>query len=324
MQASRSRHAMGRTATEYERGEPTETDVLLPTSSHRAGVPSQHDIDAIYAENTNIWQRKLVLIPVFYLLLGFCISFPFVAQRQYLRRTLHVNPSGQGAVLGVLIQFPWFIKLLFAFLSDSVPICGLRRKPYCAIGVVLCGAAWILLGVLPRTTPAVFCALSALATLGLVVADVMVDTLVVFIVREYEQLRTDKLGTLQTTTVSVACVRVWCCCSFVLICRGALCVNVVTCARLCTQWILRFCGSIVGMLAGGLLLEHAHFAYETIFALTGVIFLLCLIPPLFFFKEVVWRGGYDIRNQFETIWECVLHLHAMHHERRAPTLIYAC
>ena len=179
-------------------GEPNESDALL--------VPSKAQVAALYAENTNIWRRDRVLIPVFYILLGFCISFPFVAQRQFLRNTLHMNPAGQGAVLGVLIQFPWFVKLLFAFLSDSVPICGLRRKPYCIIGIFMCGGAWVLLGALPRKSTVLFCALSATATLGLVVADVMVDTLVVFIVREYEQLRTDKLGSLQTTAVRTRAV----------------------------------------------------------------------------------------------------------------------
>ena len=169
-----------------------------------AGVPSKAEIDALYEENTNIWKRERVLIPMFYLLLGFCISFPFVAQRQYLRNALHMNPGGQGAVLGVLIQFPWFVKLLFAFISDSAPVCGLRRKPYCIVGVLLCGISWILLGLVPQNSTVLFCTLSALATLGLVVADVMVDTLVVFIVREYEQLRSDKLGSLQTTAVSLA------------------------------------------------------------------------------------------------------------------------
>ncbi len=171
------------------------------TESQALLVPSKAQVAALYADNTNIWRRDRVLIPVFYILLGFCISFPFVAQRQFLRNTLHMNPAGQGAVLGVLIQFPWFVKLLFAFLSDSVPICGLRRKPYCIVGIFMCGAAWVLLGALPRKSAVLFCALSATATLGLVVADVMVDTLVVFIVREYEQLRTDKLGSLQTTAV---------------------------------------------------------------------------------------------------------------------------
>ena len=74
-----------------------------------------------------VWQRSLVLIPIFYLVLGFSVSFPFVAQRQYLRNNLELTPSNQGAVLGVIIQLPWFVKLVFAFLSDSYPCSGARH-----------------------------------------------------------------------------------------------------------------------------------------------------------------------------------------------------
>jgi hypothetical protein len=167
----------------------------------RRAVLSEAEREALCREECNVWQTRLVLVPVFYVVLGFCISFPYVAQRQYLRHVLRLTPSVQGAVLGVVVQFPWFVKICFAFLSDSVPIAGLRRKPYCIIGVALCGAAWLALGLCRSQHPLVFCALSTLATLGLVLADVMVDAVVVFIVREYESLRTSRLGSLQTTTV---------------------------------------------------------------------------------------------------------------------------
>ncbi len=57
------------------------------------------------------------------------------------------------------------------------------------------------------------------------------------------------------------------------------------------------------MISGGLLLEHAHVAYETVFWLTGAIFLVCLAPPLLLFQEVRWKGGYGAKDQLLTIWE---------------------
>ena len=78
-----------------------------------------------------------IALPVFYFMLGFNLKLPFVAQRQYLRRVLKASPANQALVLNIIAQIPWQLKLFYAFLSDTVPIGGRRRKPYMIIGVIL-------------------------------------------------------------------------------------------------------------------------------------------------------------------------------------------
>ena len=45
----------------------------------------------------------------------------------YLVQVLNAEPQDQN-VINILINLPWSIKLLFGFLSDAMPIFGMRRK----------------------------------------------------------------------------------------------------------------------------------------------------------------------------------------------------
>lgn len=43
------------------------------------------------------------------------------------------SPAEQS-IIYTLGQLPWCFKLVFGFISDNFPICGMRRKPYFIIG----------------------------------------------------------------------------------------------------------------------------------------------------------------------------------------------
>ena len=60
---------------------------------------------------------------------------------------------------------PWNLKILFAFLSDCVPIFGQRRKPYFFMGIVVQAAGWLILGLSPASI-GLMAAMIFLATLG--------------------------------------------------------------------------------------------------------------------------------------------------------------
>ena len=87
-------------------------------------------------------------IPVFYFVLGFTMKFPYVSLRQYMRMELKAEPATQALITGVIMSMPWNFKMIYAFISDSVPICGLRRKPYMIVGVILCSLSWLILGLI--------------------------------------------------------------------------------------------------------------------------------------------------------------------------------
>ena len=73
---------------------------------------------------------------------------------------------------------PWNFKICFAFISDCVPICGQRRKPYLFVGATVQGLGWLLLGVLPASIGAL-AVISFVVTLGQVEVGTMVDAIIV-------------------------------------------------------------------------------------------------------------------------------------------------
>ena len=51
----------------------------------------------------------------------------------YMVDTLDASAAQQSVVIG-LLSLPWALKIFFGFITDSLPIYGLRRKPYFIIG----------------------------------------------------------------------------------------------------------------------------------------------------------------------------------------------
>ena len=50
-----------------------------------------------------------------------------------------------------MTTLPWVIKPVYGFLTDGLPIFGLRRKPYLVIGGLLGSAAWASLATVVET-----------------------------------------------------------------------------------------------------------------------------------------------------------------------------
>lgn len=62
-------------------------------------------------------------------------------------------PSFVYSSCGTIMTLPWSFKFLMGAMNDCVPICGLRRKPYMALGWALCCAMLLLLFFLPLPPP---------------------------------------------------------------------------------------------------------------------------------------------------------------------------
>jgi MFS family permease len=73
----------------------------------------------------------------------------------------------------------WSLKLCFGFLSDTLPIAGMRRKPYFAIGTLLFSIAYISYGVIGVHNVVLLAVTTFVGTIGMIMFDVMADTMCV-------------------------------------------------------------------------------------------------------------------------------------------------
>ena len=53
-----------------------------------------------------------------------------------------MEPSTATLVGGLTSLLPWSIKPLYGLMTDAVPICGYRRKPYTIIGGAVMTLCW--------------------------------------------------------------------------------------------------------------------------------------------------------------------------------------
>ena len=80
-------------------------------------------------------------IAVFYFFLGVTLQLPELAVRFFLINK-GIGVAHLGAFQATLI-IPWCLKPLYGFISDSVTLCGQRRKPYIVLSNLFCGAIWM-------------------------------------------------------------------------------------------------------------------------------------------------------------------------------------
>lgn len=67
----------------------------------------------------------------------------------YMVQTLDAQPSQQNT-LSILMTVPWSFKLVYGFLSDVLPIGGLRRKPYLILGYFTSSLCYVALALTPQ------------------------------------------------------------------------------------------------------------------------------------------------------------------------------
>ena len=117
-----------------------------------------------------------------------------LARTYYMKDELGLGPAESTALLGIT-TLPWVIKPVYGFLTDGLPIFGYRRKPYLILAGVLGSASWASLATVVSTpTQAVVAA--TVASLGVAVSDVVVDSLVVERAREDESASSGALQSL--------------------------------------------------------------------------------------------------------------------------------
>jgi len=71
-----------------------------------------------------------------------------LAIQYYYKDDLGVGPDKMQAAVGAAFV-PWMIKPVYAFISDSSPICGYRRTPYIIICAIVSIISWLSLAFMP-------------------------------------------------------------------------------------------------------------------------------------------------------------------------------
>jgi predicted MFS family arabinose efflux permease len=148
------------------------------------------------AKALNPWSLANVAIFLSYFCVGFGFSFSGTPLTYYLINELEATAE-QLVVIGVVGSLPWSFKLLYGFLSDSLPINGQRRKPYFVLGWLIYVAANLWLATMARPTMEWIAGLLLLQTMGYMCSDVMTDTMVVERSKRHETM--EERGTFQAT-----------------------------------------------------------------------------------------------------------------------------
>ncbi|OMO83313.1 Biopterin transport-related protein BT1 [Corchorus capsularis] len=108
---------------------------------------------------------------------GFSVGLRIVSTQYYMKDVQKVQPS-QAQVLIGLIYFPVIVKPLWGLLSDFVPFCGYRRRPYFVFAGFLGMISMLVLSLYKNLhlAFAMFCLVAG--TAGISIADVAIDAIV--------------------------------------------------------------------------------------------------------------------------------------------------
>lgn len=117
-------------------------------------------------------------ITMSYLSVGLVMSFIQTPLNVYMVEVLNAEPSLQNTI-GILQTLPWSLKLVFGFISDSVPIYGMQRKPYLTMGTLLYSFAFMTYSFSGVDNVSFLAICVFIGTLGLIMVDVMADTMCV-------------------------------------------------------------------------------------------------------------------------------------------------
>ncbi|CAB1114355.1 unnamed protein product [Ectocarpus sp. CCAP 1310/34] len=129
-------------------------------------------------EELNIYSLASLAIVMSYFSIGVALELLYTPIAYYLIDDLGAE-SGVYTVWVILVTLPWSFKAAYGFLSDCMPIHGLKRKPYMLIGWgihILSNSALAIMGTPGENAVVV---LSFLSACGYLLSDVMTDAIVV-------------------------------------------------------------------------------------------------------------------------------------------------
>lgn len=154
---------------------------------------SERESEPFIPESVQMWRLRNIAVPCCYLLVGITQALSGI-----LLNTFPLNlgaTEAEQVTLSTVVIFPSTMKVVYGFLSDSIPIFGARRKPYMFIGYFLVSSSMLALicssdlsltfdgniAIPPENAPSIelLTILFFILGVGLWLADVMGDSLVV-------------------------------------------------------------------------------------------------------------------------------------------------
>lgn len=146
---------------------------------------------------------ELVAIALVYLVQGL-LRLSGLAVFTLFKDDLQMDPATVGFLTGITM-FPWLIKPLYGFMSDSVPIWGYKRRSYLILCGALGAASWLTVSTPVMSVPVILTALT-LGSLSTACADVVADSIVVELSRGRPQSTAGSLQSLCWASVSAGSV----------------------------------------------------------------------------------------------------------------------
>jgi hypothetical protein len=134
--------------------------------------------DVLPDEPANLRRHENIAIAMAYFAVGVVHSFSRTPLNIYMVNTLNVEPEIQSTI-GILSSLPWSLKLMFGFISDAFPIQGMHRSPYLTMGTLIYSFAFLFYGVMGTNDILLLAASVFVGTMGLIMFDVMADTMCV-------------------------------------------------------------------------------------------------------------------------------------------------
>jgi Na+/melibiose symporter-like transporter len=101
-----------------------------------------------------------------------------LAVKDYYKDYLGLDP-GEMQVYMSIIHIPWSFKILYGLISDNVPLCGLRRKPWLIIMGIVQFLCLFSLYLFEPDDPLVVACILALASLSEAFTNVVSDAIMV-------------------------------------------------------------------------------------------------------------------------------------------------
>ena len=123
------------------------------------------------------------------------IGLASLAKSYYLKDELRLEPA-EAAIVTTVSSFPWLVKPLWGFISDTVPLFGYKRKSYLSLMGFVGFSAWFALSQGLAVDRLTATALFAFGALSIAFSDVLIDSIVVERARESEDNATS--GSLQS------------------------------------------------------------------------------------------------------------------------------
>jgi hypothetical protein len=147
----------------------------------------------------DLYRKENMAITMSYFSVGVVSSFIATPLNVYLVEIIGAEPAMQSTI-AILHHLPWSSKILFGFMSDACPIYGMHRKPYLAIGALLFSGSYVLYSCVEKNNITLLSTCIFIGTLGLIVLDVMADTMCVQRSRYESEI---EKGQMQSTCYSI-------------------------------------------------------------------------------------------------------------------------